>query len=75
MMSQEQVFDLTRTMEGFVEEGMAQIDTMRELLKMAEQANINSGYDRFRIGEDVYSLDELREIQKLEDHEVLFKKG
>ena len=73
-MADDQVFDLTRIMEGFLDEQMAQVDVMRELLKIAEEANINSGYERFRIGDHVYTLQELMEIQKLEEHEVLFPK-
>jgi len=70
-MSEEAVFDLTRMMEGFVGEEMPAIDIMRELLKIAEEAHLNSGYTRFRIGDHVYTLDQLEEIQRLEEHEQL----
>jgi hypothetical protein len=73
-MDEQQVFDLTPTMEGFISEGLPQLDIMRELLKIAEETRAVSGYHYFRIGEDVYSLQQLEEIQKLEEHEVLFKR-
>ena len=73
-MDSDKIFDLSRTMEGFIDEGMEPIDIMRELLNIAEHANVNSGYNEFRIGDDVYSLKQLEEIQELEEHEVLFKK-
>ncbi len=73
-MANDQIFDLTRTMEGFLDEQMAPVDIMRELLRMAEETKINSGYSQFRIGDHVYTLQELEEIQELEEHEVLFRK-
>jgi hypothetical protein len=73
-MDSDKIFDLSRIMEGFIDEGMEQIDIMRELLNIAEHANINSGYTEFRIGDDVYTLKQLEEIQELEEHDVLFKK-
>ena len=72
-MDEQQVFDLTRTMEGFIDEGLPQIDIMRELLKVAEETRAVSGYAYFRIGDDTYSLEQLEEIQQLEEHEVLFQ--
>jgi hypothetical protein len=53
---------------------MEQIDIMRELLNIAAHANVNSGYTEFRIGDDVYTLKQLEEIQEMEEHEILFKK-
>ncbi len=70
-MSKEEIFDLTRMMEGFVGEEMPAIDIMRELLKIAEEAHINNGYNQFRIGDHVYTLQQLEEIQRLEEHEQL----
>jgi len=72
-MDDQQIFDLTRTMEGFVDEGLPPIDIMRELLKVAEETQAVSGYKYFRIGDVVCSLEQLEEIQQLEEHEVLFK--
>ena len=73
-MDSDKIFDLSRTMEGFIDEGMEQVDIMRELLSIAEHANINSGYNEFRIGDEVYTLKQLEEIQELEEHDTLFKK-
>lgn len=70
-MSDEAVFDLTRMMEGFIGEEMPAIDIMRELLKIAEEAHVTNGYNQFRIGEHVYTLPQLEEIQRLEEHEQL----
>ena len=61
-------------MEGYVDEQMTQVQVMHELLKIAEEANANDGYDQFLIGDGTYTLQQLEEIQKLEDHEVLFGK-
>ena len=72
-MDEQQVFDLTRTMEGFIDEGLPQIDIMRELLKIAEETRAVSGSEYFRIGDDIYSLEQMEEIQQLEEHEVLFQ--
>lgn len=72
-MDEQQIFDLTRTMEGFVDEGLPPIDIMRELLQLAEETRAVSGYEYFRIGDGVYSLEQLEEIQRLEEHEVLLK--
>ena len=73
-MPNDQIFDLTRTMEGFLDEQMPPVDIMRELLRIAEETNITSGYDKFKIGENIYTLHELIEIQDLEEHEVLLRK-
>ncbi len=73
-MNDKQVFDLTGMMEAYVDEQMDQVDIMRELLKIAGEANINSGYNHFRIGEETYTLQQLEKIQTLEEHEVLFSK-
>ena len=72
-MTNDEIYDLTRMMESFIDEDMAQIDVMAELLKIAEQASINGGYNRFRVGDGTYTLDELKKIQELENQDVLFK--
>ena len=70
-MSDDDVYDLTPMMEGFIGEDMPAIEVMRELLKIAEEARLNSNYDRFRIADNVYTLEQLEEIQRLEEHEQL----
>lgn len=72
-MSSDEVFDLTGMMEAYIDSGMQEVEIMRELLKVAEEANLNSGYQHFRIGEDIYSMKQLEDIQQQEEHEVLFK--
>jgi hypothetical protein len=74
-MDNEETYDLTMMMERFVDEDMDQIDIMAELLTIAQEANLNSGYNHFRIGNGSYTLDELKEIQELEKHDVLFKQN
>lgn len=74
-MNNEEIYDLTMMMERFIDEDMARIDIMAELLTIAREANLNSGYNRFRIGDGSYTLDELQEIQELENQDVLFKQN
>ena len=73
MMSSNNVFDLTATMESFIDSGMKEVELMRSLLKMAEEANAKSGYRNFSIGDEIYTLEQLEVIQREEEHEVLFK--
>ena len=72
-MSNNDVFDLTTPMEAFIDSGMEEVKVMRDLLKMAEAANATSGYQKFKIGDDTFSLEQLEIIQREEEHEVLFK--
>jgi hypothetical protein len=74
-MDNEEIYDLTMMMERFIDEDMEQIDIMAELLTIAQEANLNSGYNRFRIGNGTYTLDELKEIQELEKQDVLFRQN
>ncbi len=74
-MDNNEIYDLTMMMERFIDEDMAQIDIMAELLIIAEAANSSNGYDRFRVGDGTYTLDELKEIQKLENQDILFKQN
>ena len=71
-MANNDVFDLTRRMEAYIDSGMKEVEVMRDLLQLAEEANINSGYQRFSVGDEIYSLKQLEKIQKEEEHEVLF---
>ncbi len=73
-MSSNDVFDLTSAMESYIDSGMKEIEVMRNLLKIAEKANANSGYRNFRIGDETFSLEQLKVIQREEEHEALFKK-
>ncbi|MFV1998615.1 MAG: hypothetical protein ACC641_11470 [Acidiferrobacterales bacterium] len=70
-MSNDEIYDLTVIMEQFVDEDLEQIDIMAELLTIAEEANLNSGYDQFRIGGGIYTLDKLRAILELEKKDVM----
>jgi len=67
------VFDLTSMMEADIDSGMTEVEVMRTLLRMAEEANATSGYRNFRIGDETYSLEQLEKIQREEEHEVVFK--
>jgi hypothetical protein len=71
-MTNNDVFDLTRRMEAYIDSGMQEVEVMRNLLQLAEEANINSGYQRFSVGDGIYSLKQLEKIQTEEEHEVLF---
>jgi hypothetical protein len=71
-MANNDVFDLTRRMEAYIDSGMQEVEVMRNLLQLAEEANINSGYQRFSVGDGIYSLKQLEKIQTEEEHEVLF---
>lgn len=73
-MSEQVVFDMTKLMEGFIDEGMAEIDIMRQLLNTAESAHQSSRCNQFKIGADTYSLNDLRKIQDQEEHEALVAK-
>lgn len=70
-MTDQEIFDLTRTMESLIDEGLQEVEIMRQLLVVAESAHATSGICRFRIGDDVYTLDDLNKIQELEEHEAL----
>lgn len=70
-MNDQEIFDMTRMMERFIDEKMAEIDIMRELLNAAESAHQTSRIDRFRIGDGTYSLSDLKKIQEEEEHEAL----
>ncbi len=70
-MNNDKIYDLTTIMEQFVGEDLQEIDIMAELLTIAEAANFNNGYDLFRIGDGIYTLDKLRTIQELEKKDVL----
>lgn len=69
MMSNNEVFDLTATMESFIDSGLKEVEVMRSVLKMAEEASATSGYRQFRIGDETYSLQQLEAIQKEEESE------
>ena len=73
-MSDQEIFDMTRMMEYFIDEDMAEIDIMRELLNAAQNAHQTSKCNLFRIGDDTYSLSDLEKIQKMEEHEVFVAK-
>ena len=73
-MSDKDIFDLTRTMEGLIDERLQEVDIMRQLLMVAESANLTSHYSQFRIGDDIYSLQDLKKIQELEEHEALIER-
>ena len=72
-MSSNDVFDLTAMMESYIDSGMTEVEVMRGLLTIAEEAKANSGCQNFRIGDETYSLEQLETIQREEEHEVLFK--
>lgn len=65
---------MTKMMERFIDEGMAEIDIMRQLLNTAEHAHQTSQCKIFRIGAEDYSLSDLEKIQELEEHEALVAK-
>ena len=73
-MSDTAIFDLTKTMEGLIDEGLAEVEIMRQLLTVAESANATSRYAQFRIGDDIYALQDLERIQELEEHEALVER-
>lgn len=73
-MSDKDIFDLTKTMEGLIDESLPEVDIMRQLLMAADGANATSQFDRFQIGNEVYSLEDLYKVQELEEHEALVEK-
>ncbi|WP_428357084.1 hypothetical protein [Methyloprofundus sp.] len=73
-MNEQVIFDMTKMMERFIDEGMAEIDIMRELLNTAENAHLTSRIEHFRIGDGTYSLNDLKKIQAEEEHEALVAK-
>jgi hypothetical protein len=73
-MSDKDIFDLTRTMEGLIDESLSEVDIMQQLLMAADGANATKRFDRFRIGDEVYSLEDLYKIQELEEHEALVER-
>ena len=72
-MSSNDVFNLTAMMESYIDSGMTEVEVMRGLLTIAEEAKANSDCQNFRIGDETYSLEQLETIQREEEHEVLFK--
>jgi len=72
--SDTEIFDLTKTMEGLIDEGLPEVEIMRRLLMAAEGANATSQFDRFRIGDDVYALEDLCKIQEQEEHDALVER-
>ena len=73
-MNDQAIFDMSKMMERFIDEGMAEIDIMRELLNTARSAHQVSRCERFRIGDGTYSLNDLERIQEEEEHEALVAK-
>jgi len=73
-MNDQVIFDMTKMMELFIDEGMAEIDILRELLNVAQSTQQTSQIERFRIGDGTYSLDDLNKIQAEEEHEALIAK-
>jgi len=73
-MSDNEIFDLTKTMERLIDEGLPEVEIMRQLLMAADGAHAVSRLDRFRIGDDVYTLEDLYKIQELEEHEALVER-
>ena len=73
-MNDQAVFDMTKMMELFIDEGMAEIDIMRELLNIAQSTQQTSQIEHFRIGDGTYSLDDLNRIQAEEEHEAFVAK-
>lgn len=72
-MSDTAEFDLTKTMEQLIDAHERPHDIMRDLLAMAGGVNASAGCDRFRIGEHVYSLDDLQRIQDEEQDAFVAK--
>ena len=73
-MSDEETFDLTKMMEGLIDESLPEVEIMRQLLLAAEGAHATSQLNRFRIGDDVYTLEDLCKIQEQEEHDALVEK-
>ena len=73
-MSDKKIFDLTNTLEGLIGESQSEVEIMRQLLMAADGANATNRFDRFRIGDEVYSLEDLYKIQELEEHEALVER-
>lgn len=73
-MNDQAIFDMTKFMERFIDERMKEIDIMRELLIIAENAYQTSQCKLFTIGNHTYSLSDLEKIQKLEEHEAWVNK-
>ncbi len=73
-MNDQVIFDMTKMMELFIDEGMPEIDIMRVLLNIAQSTQQTSQIERFRIGDGTYSLDDLKKIQAEEEHEALIAK-
>ena len=69
-MHQSAVLDLTRTMERLIDEHEDTLTIMRELLRVASQAQRQERVNRFVIGDSSYTLDELARIQEIEEHEA-----
>lgn len=69
-MQQAAALNLTRIMEGLIDEHDDTLTIMRELLRIAEEAHHQEQVRRFIIGEATYTLDELVRIQAIEEHEA-----
>ena len=73
-MNENTVFELTKTMESFIDAHEKELDIMRELLMVAEGVHANEHCNHFRIGDHVYTLEELVRIQEEAEHEAFVPK-
>lgn len=69
-MHAEATLDLTETMERLIDEQQEPAAIMRALLDLAQAFHQTDRVDRFAIGDGIYSLHELRQIQELEEHDA-----
>ena len=66
----EATLDLTGTMERLINEQQAPAAIMRALFNLAQALHQTEHVDRFAIGDGIYSLHDLRQIQDLEEHDA-----
>ena len=73
-MNDKTIFDLTSMMEGLIDENLSEVEIMRQLMMTANGANATSHFNQFRIGDDVYTLEDMCKIEDQEEHEALVKR-
>ncbi len=73
-MNDHKIFDLTRILENLIDNHENELDIMRELLQIAVQTHANNHCEHFRIGEHVYTLNNLLQIQEEKNHEEFLAK-
>lgn len=70
MPNREMILDLTGEMERLINESQKPEAIMRKLYELAWSLRQSEKADRFAIGDGIYSLQDMKRIQDLEEHDA-----